>query len=99
MTFLQISFKNIYPLFSASANSCKAGNFFDSQYGSCQPCYPGTYQDSDGQTGCKPCLGGEYSEEGAQSCTMCEKGNSTKYKIYFDMSYFFRNLQCYYSIQ
>ena len=71
---------------------CVAGSYHPRGYtneGSCEPCSPGTYSDSDAATVCTSCAGISYSGEGASSSAQCEfatvkiGGFSTQIGIFF----------------
>ena len=54
---------------------CHAGYYSDSGSTSCQPCQPGHFSNSTGQSKCSPCPAGSHqSSSNATSCRLCEPG-------------------------
>eukprot|EP00045_Choanoeca_perplexa_P006861 m.59743 g.59743 ORF g.59743 m.59743 type:complete len:2336 (-) comp13823_c0_seq5:1666-8673(-) len=56
--------------------TCFAGYFRPNgnTHGACSTCWPGTYQDREGQPSCKVCPAGKYSDRKASSCRSCPAG-------------------------
>jgi hypothetical protein len=49
----------------------------------CEPCLPGSYATTSGQTVCQNCTAGTYSEAGASVCTDCPAGQYTNSELGF----------------
>lgn len=54
----------------SDCKNCPVGQFLSS-FGTCYPCYAGTYNNTPNQRSCTSCPAGTYSGDGASACILC----------------------------
>ena len=68
-----------FETFSSDSNTSQCSPGYESVFGSCAACEPGTYRSYNQSIKCEPCPRGKFqSGYGATKCRSCPRGSSTK---------------------